>query len=118
MYDDTPLHFFSTIPPQVPPSHSVGVVRNFVKRSTIPRGKSGINSRANIFGASYESDALQDNRLEKYHPIGIPFPRLYAFELLCKGCDELFTVTARWYIIELGWQSETFFTYIATYHPC
>ena len=51
-------------PPHVSRSHSVGVVYEFFKRTTIP----GV---VNIFGASDKSDALQDNWLKNDPPIGI-----------------------------------------------
>ena len=70
-------------PPQVSRIRSVGVTYNFVKRSTIPRGESDINLRANVFGASNETDVLQDNRMEKYQPLGVPFPSSYVVELRC-----------------------------------
>ena len=44
-----------------------------------------LNLSAHIFGASDESDVLQDNRLKNDHPIGIPFPSFYAVEICCKG---------------------------------
>ena len=45
-------------PPQVSLGHGVGITYEFVKKSTMPRGSLGINLRANIFGASNESDEL------------------------------------------------------------
>ena len=68
------------IPPYVSCRHGVGVTNNLVKCFTIPRGKSGINSCANIFGASNESYTLQDNRMKNDHPNGVPFSN-------CKGWD-------------------------------
>ena len=64
--------------PQLLRSRGVGVVYEFVKCTTIPGVKSELESRANIFGASDESDMLQDNRLKNDHPLGVPFPSLYA----------------------------------------
>ena len=97
-------------------SRGVGVIKELVKCSTISRSKLDINSRANIFGASDESDMLQDNRIKNYHPLGIPFPSLYTIELCRKGWYDIFPDTARRYVIALGWQIE-FLTYLATYHP-
>ena len=51
-------------PPQIRCSRGVGVEYKFVMRSTITGGESGLNLRANIFGASDESDVLQDKRLK------------------------------------------------------
>ena len=47
--------------PWVPHSRGAGVVYNFVKRTMIPEVESKLGLRANIFGASDKSDALQDN---------------------------------------------------------
>ena len=69
-----------TIPPQVPISRGIGVVNKFVKRSTTSRDESVINLRANIFGASNESDALQDNRMKNDHLLDVPFLSLYAIK--------------------------------------
>ena len=75
------LHILSPASPlQVSRSRGVVVVNGSVKRSTIPRGKSGINSCTNIFGASNKSDVLQDNRLKNDHPLSVPFLILYAVE--------------------------------------
>ena len=46
--------------PRVPHSRGVGVVYVFIKRNTIPGVKLGLDSRANIFGANGDLDALQD----------------------------------------------------------
>ena len=67
--------------PQVPRSRGVGIVCKFVKRTTIPGVESGLDLRVNIFGASDESEALQDNRLKNDHPLGVPFPSSYAIEI-------------------------------------
>ena len=61
----TLLHIMSpTSPPKVPHNHTVGVVKQFFKRSRIPIGELVINLRANIFGASDESDAFKENQLK------------------------------------------------------
>ena len=70
-----------TILPQLLPSRSVGVVYKFVKCTTIPGVESGLDLRVNIFGASDESEALQDNRLKNDHPLGVPFPSSYAIKI-------------------------------------
>ena len=41
---------------QVHHSHIVGFIHKFVKRSAVPSVELVIDSRANIFGASYEVD--------------------------------------------------------------
>ena len=53
-----------TRPPHVSHSCGVGVTYEFVKQYTIPQFDSGINFHTDIFGASNESDALQDKRLK------------------------------------------------------
>ena len=59
------LHMFIyASPPQVSLSHGTGVTDEFVKLSTTPRGKSGINLHAQIFGTIHELDVLQDNYLK------------------------------------------------------
>ena len=76
------LHMFIyASPPQVSFSHGTGVTDEFVKLSTNPRGKSGINLHANIFVTINELDVLQDNYLKNNHPISVPFRSLYAIEL-------------------------------------
>ena len=81
--------------PQVPHSRSVSVIDDFVKRTTITEVKSEINLRANIFGASDKSDALQDDWLKNDHPLGITLPSSYAVDLHCDDWDEIFTNLTR-----------------------
>ena len=50
--------FIAVVYLQVHSSRGVGFIYKFVKRSTIPQVELGIDSRLNIFGASYKSDAL------------------------------------------------------------
>ena len=66
---------------QVPHIRGVSGIYEFVKCTTIPGVESKLNSRANIFGARYESDILQDNRLKTYHLLDIPLPSLYAVKI-------------------------------------
>ena len=73
------------IPPQVFCSPGVVVTYEFVKRSIIPGVESGINLRANIFGASDESDELQDNYMKNDLLLGVPLPRSYVIDICCKG---------------------------------
>ena len=68
---------------QVPRSLSVSLVYKFVKSTTNPAVKSKLNSRMDIFGASYKSDVLQDDQLKNDHPLGVPLPSLYSVELHC-----------------------------------
>ena len=70
---------------QIPCSNCVGFVYKFIKCSMISGGELGLNLRANIFGVSHKSDALQDNRLKNDHPFGVPFLRSYDVELRCEG---------------------------------
>ena len=82
----TLLRIFSPAsPPQVSYSCGVGVVNEFIKCYTIIRGESGINLRADILGASDESNVLQDNCPKKDHLVGIPFLSSYTVEICCKG---------------------------------
>ena len=89
-YNDIALNFSPVISPQVHRWYGIWVINKFVKRSIIPRGEPGINSRANVFGASEELDALQDNRLKKNHPPFVPFTILCAVKLRCNYWDRLF----------------------------
>ena len=75
----------SASPPYTSIIHSVRVTYEFVKCSTILRGKLGIKLHANIFGASNKLDALKDNRLENNHPLRAPIPGLYSTKLRCEG---------------------------------
>ena len=61
-----------------------------------------INSRVDIFGASDESDAFQNNRLKNDHPIGVPFPRSYAADPIYKDRKKRLPDMARRYVIVLG----------------
>ena len=75
------LALSTVILPQQPRIRGVGVVYKFIKQTTIPGVDLGLNQRANIFGASDESDALQDKRLKNNHPLGVPFPSSYAVKI-------------------------------------
>ena len=55
------LYLGTASPTQIPCTRGVGVVYDFVKRTTIPEFESELDLRANIFSASDESDMLQDN---------------------------------------------------------
>ena len=103
--------------PWVPPNDGVSVVYKFVKRTTIPAVESIIGLCANIFGASDELDALQDNCLKNYHTIGVPLLSLYDAKNHCKDLDKKITNLTRRCVVALGWQTDKFFTYLATYHP-
>ena len=60
--------FITASLPQVSRSHVIGFTYELTKRSTVTRVELRINSCANIFGASYESDVLHNNRLKKITP--------------------------------------------------
>ena len=85
MYNCLAPHFITASPPQVSCIGSVEVTYEYVTLSTIPRVKSGINSRAIISDASNESDALQDNFLRINHLIGVPLLSSYTVDLRCEG---------------------------------
>ena len=85
MYNCLAPHFITASPPQVSCIGSVEVTYEYVTLSTIPRVKSGINSRAIISDASNESDAFQDNHLKNNHLIIVPLPSAYTVKLRCKG---------------------------------
>ena len=115
----TLLHIF--IPkgsPQVHRSRGVGVIYKFIERSSvtqvksvIAQVKSGIDSRANILGASYNEDALHTNRMKSNHLLSVPFPISYTF-VICSNCGEkTFTNPARRYTLSLGGEN------IACYLP-
>ena len=63
--------------------HSCGIifVYKLVKRSFVPQVKPGIDSRANIFGATYKAGAFQNIHLKNDHPLGISLPTSYAVKL-------------------------------------
>ena len=94
--------------PWLPRSRSVCVIYEFFKRTTIPAVKSELDLRAIVFGASKESDVLQDDRLKNYHPIGVPLPRSRAFKIHCKDCDKLSPDSTRQCIVSLVWQTYLF----------
>ena len=89
-------------------SHSLGVIYKFDKRYAVPQVKLGIDSRANIFGASYEADALQNNRLKKDLSISVSFMTLYAVKLQSECRDESSPNLAIRYIIFLSGKTNTF----------
>ena len=94
--------------PWLPRSRSVCVIYEFFKHTTIPAVKSELDLRAIFFGASKESDALQDDRLKKYHPIDVPLPRSHAFKIHCGDCDKLSPDSTRQCIVSLVWQTDLF----------
>ena len=71
---------FNSRPPQECHICGVGVTYKFIKRSAVPQFELSIISRANIFGNSYDSYALQNNHI-KIHMYGITLPTLYAIKL-------------------------------------
>ena len=68
-----------------------------------------IDSRANIFGDSYEADALQNTCLKNDHLLNVPFPTLYDVEIVSKVLYEPFTNPSIQYVIALGRQTNKFF---------
>ena len=70
--------------PCITPNDGASVVYKFVKSTMIPAVESKIGLCKNIFGASDELDALQDNCLKNDHPIGVPLLSLYDAKLHCK----------------------------------
>ena len=90
------------IPPHVSRIFRIGVAYKFIKRSSVPQVYTSVSSRANIFGTSYELDALQYNRLKNYHTPIVPLPTLYDVDLHRDIQDKPFTNPDRKYIVELG----------------
>ena len=68
------------VTPQVPCRRGIWVTSNSVKLYFVPRFRLGIDLCMNIFGASYEADALQNNRLNN-HLLGVTLTTSYAIEL-------------------------------------
>ena len=93
---------------QVSRRRGAGVTYDFIKFSMISRVESGINLPVNIFGASNESEAFQDNRLKKNNPISVPLLISYNVELCYEGCDRKITGPAIRCIVEMGWQTDKF----------
>ena len=59
----------------------VCVVPQFFKGSNIPAVDSKLDSCANLFGAINGLCTFQDDRLKKYHPLGVPLLTLYAVKI-------------------------------------
>ena len=102
--------------PQVPRSSGVGVVYKFVECSTVLQVKSSIDLCVNVFGASYEANALKNNRVKKYRPLCIPFPISYAVNIHHKF-QENFYQTVQMVRNSIGWAKKVFSIYLTTYHP-
>ena len=64
--------------------HISDIVYKFVKGTTITAVDPEIDSHANIFGTSDESDTFQDNRLKKNHLLGVTLPRSYDVKIHCE----------------------------------
>ena len=95
--------------PLVPCSRGIGVVYKLVKWSAVPQVESNIDSCANIFGCSYEVDALQNNHLKNNCLLSVPFPTLYAVKL-CRNCwYKPFPNPSRRYVISLGGKTNKVF---------
>ena len=109
--------FIPAVSPQVHCSHSVGVVYNFIKRSSIPKVGSGIDIQANIFGPNYEADVLQNSRLEKDHLIIVPFLTSRDVDIRSDFQSEPFPDPARRYVIALGGETKCIFFHIACHLP-
>ena len=94
--------------PQVHCSRGVGFIYKFVEFSAVPQVDSDIDLCANLFGTSYEADALQNNHLKNDHPLGIPFLNLYDANLLHECRDKPFSGTDRRYVIALDGKTKKF----------
>ena len=70
----TIVTFIAVRPLQIYYIPNVGVTYKFIRCFAVPRVESSINLRANSFGASYEMELVQDNRLKTYHTIGVLLP--------------------------------------------
>ena len=70
-----------TVSPKVPYIRGIGVIYKFIKQSTVPQVELIIDFQANILGASYEADTLQNNRMKNNRPPHVPFMVFYAVDL-------------------------------------
>ena len=77
--------------PQVHHRQGVGFIHKFVERFAVPQADPGIDSRENSFGASYEADMLQNNRLKNDYLISVTFLTSYVVEFHRKCQDKNFT---------------------------
>ena len=66
------------------------VFHDLFKCPTIPSVKSKLYARANIFGVINSLVVLQDDQLKNDHPLVVPLPSLYIFELHWEVCDKHF----------------------------
>ena len=103
-----------TSSPQVPRIRGVHAVYKFVKRTTIPEVESEPDSRT--FGASDELDTLQDEQLKSDNPIGVTLTISYAVNIHCKDCGKPYTTLTIQCVLALGFQTDKFSNYLATYH--
>ena len=80
----TLLHGFIIVgSPQVPFSRGVGVGYKFIEGSAFHKVIQ-VSIHAQIFGTSYEVDALQNNQMEKNLLLRVSFPISFAVKLCSK----------------------------------
>ena len=80
---------------QVHHNCGIGLIYKFVERSAVPQVDLDIDFLADIFGTSYEADALQNNRPKNDFPLSIQFPTSYASKIRRYCRDEKFPVLDR-----------------------
>ena len=96
---------------QVPHIRGIRVIYRFFKRSAVSQSKLSIKWCANIFRASYESDALQNNSLKNDRPLCVTFPISYAVDLSREVQDKTFLNPDIRYLIALHRQTNKFLPY-------
>ena len=107
--DDVALILIPAGFPQITCSRGIGSIYKFFNRSAVPQVELSIDLRANIFGASYEADALQNKYAKNDRPLRIPFSISYAIDLRREVSEKMFPDPSRWYVIALGGETNNFF---------
>ena len=103
--------------PHIPHSRGVGFVYKLIKCSMIQGGKSGLNFTINVFGASDESDALQDKRLKKWSPACHSISKLVWCQALLRGLIRIFSQHVQTVRCSVGLSNRKKFSiYLVTYH--
>ena len=112
----------STLIPASPSLLSFGriviVAHKFIKYTFVTQFRLSINSCANSFGASYESEAFQSNCLKNDHALRVLLLTSYLIKLCWESRDNIFPDPDRSYVVALGGQTIFFPISLATHHPC
>ena len=93
--------------PYLPLTRIIGLNNKFVELSAVQPVESGIYLRVNLFGASYETDALKNDCLKNDRPLSVSFPTSYAVKLHSECQEKPFTNPYRQHSIALGGQKNT-----------